>query len=410
MLINLSTIDFSSVSSGSSLNIQEEKTVDMLLTDNSIDILPDTGFDGMAKVIVSHAPVKETVEQTITTNGSHVITPDTGYDAMIQCVVDVNVSGEIDFSSIGYTPEMTKEINDKINSDIVYSEQLLARYSDTNRYDYNVKLVYAPLFPTQNRTDFKNMFNGCSSLTSIPALDTANGTNFNHMFYGCSFLTILSPLDTAKGTDFGWMFSSCSLLTSIPALDTANGTNFESMFNGCSLLTSIPALDTANGTNFKNMFYNCYNLTILSPLDVSKGNFFRNMFNNCYKLTTVPQLDTLNGTNFSYMFANCYDLTTISQLNLSNGTDFSYMFQLCKKLINITLNGSINIGIDFGYCTELSFDSIKSILTACSKTTNTNSKTVSFKKTIQDQNNELPNLVASCTEKGWQITGLTITQ
>ena len=288
MLINLSTIDFSGVS-GASAKLQE-KTTTVLLTDTTTEIVPDEGFDGMAKVIVSHAPVQETVEQTITTNGSHVITPDTGYDAMTRCVVDVNVSGEIDFSSIGYTPEMTKEINDNINSDIAYSEQLLAEYSDAKRYDSNTKLIYAPLFPTQNRTDFNRMFYGCNSLTSIPALDTANGTSFSRMFFACS------------------------------------------------------------------------------------------------------------------------SLNTISQLNLSNGTKFDYMFQSCGKLINITLNGSINIGIDFGYCTELSYDSIKSILTACSKTTNTNSKTVGFDRTIQDQNNELTNLVSTCTEKGWSVTGLRITQ
>ena len=410
MLINLSTIDFSSVSSGSSLNIQEEKTVNMLLTDNSIDILPDTGFDGMAKVIVSHAPVQETVEQTITANGSHVITPDTGYDAMIKCVVDVNVSGEIDFSSIGYTPEMTKEINDKINRDIVYSEQLLAKYSDTNRYEYDLKLVYAPLFPTQNRTNFGSMFSGCSSLTSIPVLDTAKGTDFSWMFSGCSSLTSIPALDTANGTNFERMFNGCSSLTSIPALDTANGTNFRTMFNGCSSLTSIPALDTANGTNFGTMFNGCRSLTSIPALDTANGTNFGVMFQTCRSLTSIPALDTSQGTDFNYMVSGCENLTTISQLNLSNGTNFNRMFQSCKKLINITLNGSINIGIDFDYCTELSFDSIKSILTACSKTTNTNSKTVKFNKTIQDQNNELTNLVASCTEKGWTITGLTITQ
>lgn len=71
--------------------------------------------------------------------------------------------------------------------------------------------------------------------------------------------------------------------------------------------------------------------------------------------------------------------------------------------------GSINANISFSDCLELSYDSIKSILTACAATTNTNSKTVAFNKTIADQNNELINLVTQCTEKGWQVTGLNIT-
>lgn len=313
MTINLATIDFSGVSSDPSAKLQE-KTATILLTDTTTEILPDEGYDGMSKVSVSHSPVQETVEQTITANGSHRITPSEGYDAMIQCVVDVNVQsgGEIDFSSIGYSPEMTKEINDKIYSDIAYSEQLLAGYSDTKKYSYDKKLVYAPLFPTQNRTSFYDMFQTCNSLISIPPIDTSNGTNFSYMFNGCSSLTIL------------------------PALDTSNGTFFESMFYLCSLLTTIPILDISNGTEFTNMFYRCYELT------------------------------------------------------------------------DITLTGSINANISFSPCSELSYNSIKSILTACAATTNTNAKTVAFSRTIADQNNELTNLVTTCTSKGWAVTGLTL--
>ena len=84
------------------------------------------------------------------------------------------------------------------------------------------------------------------------------------------------------------------------------------------------------------------------------------------------------------------------------------MFEDCYELTDITFTGSINGDISFNNSTKISFDSIKSILTACSKSTNTNSKTVAFNRTIADQNNELTNLVAQCTEKGWQVTGLTL--
>ena len=49
------------------------------------------------------------------------------------------------------------------------------------------------------------------------------------------------------------------------------------------------------------------------------------------------------------------------------------------------------------------------LLTACSKTTNTNTKTIEFNQSITDKNQELTNLVASCTSKGWTIENLTIT-
>ena len=469
MLINLSTIDFSSVSSGSSLNIQEEKTVNMLLTDNSIDILPDTGFDGMAKVIVSHAPVKETVEQTITANGSHVITPDTGYDAMIKCVVDVNVSGEIDFSSIGYNDSNSNDCIGIINDNISYSQSLLADYNDNKNYYNDKKFVYVPLFPTQNRTNFSAMFNKtrisycpdldtsngtlfgiykpsgyadmgmfsyCSSLVSSPFLDTSKGTDFSAMFYGCSLLSFLPSLDTSKGTSFQNMLYGCSVLPQI-ILDTSSGIYFNNMCYGCNKLTSVSLTDTSKGTDFSQMFRECYKLTSISGLDTSSGTNFWAMFTDCEALESLPTLNTSSGTKFEMMFSSCEKLTSVSLTDTSKGTDFTMMFYGCQKmetitgmdfssltnkdylrnwlgydipLKNITFTGAINVSVSFTAAYDLTYDSIKSILTACSKTTDTNEKTVSFKRTIQDQNNELTNLVASCTEKGWSVTGLTITQ
>ena len=266
-----------------------------------------------------------------------------------------------------------------------------------------------PPLDTHSGTSFDGMFFGCSSLSSIPELNTSNGRDFSNMFFSCNALQIVPPLDTANGTNFESMFDGCSSLTSIPALDTANGTDFQWMFNGCWSLTSIPALDTSNGTNFGGIFSDCRSLTSVPALDTAKGTNFDYMFNGCSSLTSIPALDTANGTDFQWMFQSCWQIQNIPTFDISNGKNMDGMFSNCSMLINITFTGSINANISFNNCTELSYDSIKSILTACSKTTNTDEKTVDFNKTIQDQNNELQNLVAQCTEKGWQVTGLDIT-
>ena len=132
------------------------------------------------------------------------------------------------------------------------------------------------------------------------------------------------------------------------------------------------------------------------------------MFIYCGKLTSIPQLDTSKGTNFSGMFGHCENLTTIPQIDTSNGTNFDIMFYDCYKLENITFTGSINKSIDFSNCKLLTYESVKSILTACSNTTNTDSKKVYFNRTLTDQNGELLALVESCTSKGWTISGLTL--
>ena len=63
----------------------------------------------------------------------------------------------------------------------------------------------------------------------------------------------------------------------------------------------------------------------------------------------------------------------------------------------------------YSYHLEEDYDSVKSILTAASNTTNTNSKTLSFRPImVTDQNGELAALVSTCTSKGWTIDNLTL--
>ena len=124
----------------------------------------------------------------------------------------------------------------------------------------------------------------------------------------------------------------------------------------------------------------------------------------------VPfNIDSSVCTNFMEMFGYCSNLKTIPALDLTNGTNFNYMFCYCIELQNITLNGSINTNINFNYQTKLTYDSVKSILVAAANTTNTNSKTLTFKIELSDNNSELSNLITTCNSKGWTISGLTLT-
>ena len=357
---------------------------------------------------------------TINSNGTSSVVPDNGYTGISKMNITVNVptsGGDgIDLTSLGYTAQENTKINTDIQDSIAYSQSLLENYTNKTSYSKNYRITFAPLFPCSKRTSFYEMFMYCCSLTTIPALDTSSGTNFSGMFNGCRSLKFVSQLDTSKNTDFSYMFNNCESLTSIPALDTKKGNNFQNMFSYCSSLSSIPYLDTSNTTsnmtNFSFMFGACKSLTTIPEINVTKGYNFQDMFINCTSLVSIGKLNSIIGSDFGYMFYGCKNLKTISLINISNTdnkNNLSYMFALCSKLKNITFEGSINADISFYDTKILSYDSIKSILTACAATTNTNLKTVSFDRTIQDQNNELTNLVATCTSKGWAILGLTIT-
>ena len=353
---------------------------------------------------------------TINSNGTSSVVPDNRYTGISKGDITVNVptsGGDgIDLTSLGYTAQENTKINTDIQDSIAYSQSLLKSYTNSTSYKNNNRITFAPLFPCSKRKSFYQMFNYCASLTTIPALDTSSGTNFSGMFDGCSSLKFVSQLDTSKNTDFSYLFNNCESLTSIPALDTSNGTDFHNMFCYCSSLTSVPYLDTSNSTNFSFMFCECKSLSTIPEINVTKGYNFKCMFINCPSLVSIGKLNSILGSDFTDMFFGCKKLKTISLINISNTENklnLSYMFDHCYQLTNITFEGSINADISFDSCTELSYDSIKSILTACAATINTNFKTVSFNRTIADQNNELTNLVATCTSKRWTVSGLTIT-
>ena len=111
-----------------------------------------------------------------------------------------------------------------------------------------------------------NMFNNCSSLTSVPEFDTSNVTNISYMFSGCSGLTSVPEFDTSNVTNIGFMFSGCSGLTSVPEFDTSNVTNMNYMFQNCSRLPSVPEFDTSNVTKMDSMFYGCTSLTTIEGI------------------------------------------------------------------------------------------------------------------------------------------------
>ena len=102
-------------------------------------------------------------------------------------------------------------------------------------YDTVVTLPF--LLDTSQATAMNNMFQGCSSLTSVPDLDTAAVTTVGSMFSGCAALTQVPDMNTSRVINMGAMFLGCSALTSVPDLSTINATAMNNMFQGCSSLT-----------------------------------------------------------------------------------------------------------------------------------------------------------------------------
>lgn len=117
------------------------------------------------------------------------------------------------------------------------------------------------------------------------------------------------------------MFRGCTSLTTAPELPaTILAVNcYDSMFRGCTSLTTVPEVlpaTTLVPVCYYNMFSECTSLTTTPELPATTLSMYcyKFMFYKCTSLTTAPELPATT------LVANCYD----------------HMFDQCTSLNNIT--------------------------------------------------------------------------
>ena len=200
--------------------------------------------------------------------------------------------------------------------------------------------------PLPTLTTYREMFYGCTSLTTAPALPATTLTDYCYynMFRGCTSLTTAPelPATTLAINCYSSMFDDCTSLTTAPALPATTLTIgcYSSMFSGCTSLTTAPALPATTLTDscYTQMFDGCTSLTTAPALPATTLTdwcYYR-MFHGCTSLTTAPELPatTLAERCCESMFTNCTSLTTAPALPATTLTDNCYfsMFRGCTKI------------------------------------------------------------------------------
>lgn len=276
----------------------------------------------------------------------------------------------------------------------------------------------------------------CSELNMIPKIDSPKYLAFN----GCtSLVSVPNIILDKEASTVSNMFDGCTGLKYVPKINL-NSTNVyraEYMFRNCSALTEIPQIDLSTINIIDHIFDNCKGLTNVNNITIHSGAPY--MFNTCSYLATVDGITSKNGGSMAYMFYNCNKLTTITNLKMSASylkyafgstgnlntvetitlnTDTSTITQLfgiqtskpklTRFIVDGVLNASVSDNYSFKALNAIDFDSVKSILMAASRTTNTNAKTLAFNRTMEDPDGVLQNIVTICNGKGWIITGLTL--
>ena len=162
---------------------------------------------------------------------------------------------------------------------------------------------FATLTTLQRNNTFCELFEGCTGLTSaenliLPATTLTEGC-YKDMFLGCSSLTTAPalPAKTLAYNCYYEMFKDCIKLTTAPELPATTLADYcyNNMFKGCSSLTTAPSILPAN-----TLVESCYS----------------GMFNGCRSLTTAPVLPATTLASYCYnsMFWNCRSLNYIKCL------------------------------------------------------------------------------------------------
>lgn len=235
----------------------------------------------------------------------------------------------------------------------------------TNMFNGCTSLTSTPALPatTVVNSCYENMFKDCTSLTTAPSIaaTSCGGRSFYGMFQGCtSLVNVTTLLPTTIGAEsYRNMFYGCTSLVNAPtimATECSGQYSFASMFEGCTNLTNVPNLhltSLVSGSRYscQNMFKNCTSLVVAPQLPLTTFGItyycYESMFEGCTSLTTVPELPAVKTSEGCYknMFRNCTSLTTAPVLKFTtfwhipgNSSDLENMFYGCTNLNTVKVS------------------------------------------------------------------------
>ena len=286
----------------------------------------------------------------------------------ITCSSDCYVYGNI-MSLISKTSYSSSEVYKTLTDDFAFYGLFAA---NTHLLSHSWKNLYLPA-TTLTNSCYRDMFNGCSSLTRTPTLPaTTLATRcYEDMFNGCTSLTTAPELKATTLADYcyagmfqgctsittapklsvttlakycyGSMFQGCTSLATAPALPATTLADYcyDMMFQGCTSLVTAPALPATTMTKscYEMMFKECTSLIAAPALDATTlaDLCYQQMFYGCTSLATAPlelPATTLKKQCYTSMFYGCKNLTTAPALPATTLADACYamMFQNCSSL------------------------------------------------------------------------------
>ena len=440
----------------------QEKQVDVLLSEPTTVITPDTGYEGITKLTVTHSPVEANTAYTANANGNYTIHPSEGYDATTSVNLTVNVP------ATPVEPTKSVEITQNGTTNIIPADgynaiegvdvtvNVPSKEEETKSVSYTSNGSYT-VQPTEGKTlsevsvsvnvtnpptayDISNKFVSCVNQTiSQSDIDAFTGwenlTDGSYKFYLAKTLYSNTPITLPaipKLSNGSHMFSFAAPAPIISfagrKINVNNGDNMFYQANiivdeefqfTCSSGGQYFGRATIDGKFGPNAFYNAYtnstlhtysrifeNATFKSPTQsfLLKGTDFLGMFSSVKGIQDMTvTIDASSSITILEMFRGISSLTalhlTFPEVEINNGDSSYYSpFYGLINLENLTIN-RITSSCYFSDCKKLTQESVNNIINALAD--GVTNQTIWFASTQYGYVTEEQKTAA--TAKGWTI-------
>lgn len=393
----------------------QEKTVNVLLSDTSTNVRPDSGFDGMSSVTVNHPPVESNTAYTATSNGSYTIHPSEGFDATTSVNLTVNVTNpptaydiNNEYVSLAYNKNLTQAKIDSIAGwDTLKDGSYKLASAKLADYNYFITMDLPEI------TTADNMFSGVSS-SGIRFTDRSfkKLTKGRNMFETKDKNThpeedLRIHLDNIvfdSLTDGQSLFDDCNNEVVISESCFPNVTKGMYMFRGAIISSTSGAIYLPSLTDATYLLYSCKteNIVIKLPKATNLYYFaFDPYYGGQIKTIDITIDQTESDVNMDNAFGYQSKLTSINIHTASNVGIYdssNNAFTRNNSLVDFTANRIVG-NLRLNDSTNLSQESVNNVLNALAD--GVTGKEITFASTQYNYITEEQK--AAATAKGWTI-------
>lgn len=333
-------------------------------TEQTQEITPDSGKDGLSKVTINPIP-----SQYIVPSGTQSITENGTYDVTSKASASVNVQPDLETKSVTITDNGTTTINKSSNKDGMTSVEVTTNVQP-NLQSKSVTIVenkttnisadsgYDGLSSVSVTTNVPGIIpTGTISITENGVVDVTNYASANVSVSGGEKLEDYVKMTIDSNTASGNGYPQRGILKKAYKISCTNEiTALAYAFSNYPLeYLDVTGLDTSNVTDMYGMFRYCEKVSELdvSAFNTSKVTDMRSMFDHCSSLKHLDlknfDFSAIYNSRINSMFYYCSQLAwlDISSFDFTNITSNpTNLFVTCGTSAQVE-NGAYAQGIPY---------------------------------------------------------------